>query len=642
MPIIPSAILRVSRPLQSRLHSCCVKSRSKINEHIVSKKRVKMAQILEEQVDSSDSNSDCEPPAVYHYYSHAQELQIPAKFPRYNWVLLSKYDTLELALDYIRKEDTWDEDHTYDWADDKMYFKCTQGNCPCKRYVLVEYETTLVSMYRTETQHDHKNRRGSKDFDKRVLKEIKKCLKMDMLEPSVIVSALSEVENIVTPSEDEVVDYISYINKKKIKRQCFNPEDLRMFLIRYSRIPDDIHEPFVIDYELNPLGLPLFFRMVLSTKYLLNFAASANIIHASAHYRLTWQGFPVVVVGTSDRDKQFHPICLFVTSNEYETKEDYKLIFGCLRQKIPYYFGKRFNPKFLVNDASDSIQRAFQETFTSGKIRICWGFARKVIKSHAKLVVDKQTQKEMFADLEMLHTITRKGAFNAGMYFFMKKYQEYTDFIDYLNEEWILKNRNWYLGAVPGTPPTNSTFNQYIRELRAKKVINDDQNLVNFLLTSSKLVNEWSTRYSRDKNFEFVTETTIDLALWANSFCWSRHPKELVMVRQNERYLYYQVPVGDRNSCKRFTYPPTNLKEFKNQYMSNWHVVMPVIKSHWQYGKCNCPKFFKNYMCPHVVGMALRLKLATVPAKAKALAYKERPQRMKAYMLKLRDAVESD
>lgn len=601
-----------------------------------------MAHIFEDEEVSSDSNSDCEPPSMYQYYDYTRVLQVPTKFPRYKWILMSKFKNLDLALENIQQEDTWEEDHTNDWAEDKMYYKCFQMDCPSKRLVLVEYETTLVSLYRTEMLHDHGNRRSSKDYDKLVLQEIKNCLNTDIMEPSEIVAALSELDKFETPTEEEVLDYISYINKKQIKRHVFDPEDLRMFLIRYSKIPDDNHEPFVIDYELNPVGMPLFFRMVLSTKHLLNMAAPAKIIHASAHYRLTWQGYPVIVVGTSDKDKKFHPICLFVTSNENETKEDYKLIFGCLRQKILFCFRKKFDPKYLVNDASDSIQKAFKETFAKGKTRICWGFARKVIKSCASMIVDEKIQKEIADDLDMLHTITKRGAFDAGMYFFMKKYQEYTAFLEYLNEEWILKNRNWYLGAVPGTPPTNSKFNQHIRELQAKKIINEHLNFVNFLLTASRIVNDWSTRYLRDKLFVFSSQPTIELPLWVSSIAWSRHPKELIMVRQNERYLYYQVPVGDRNTCKKFVYPPSNLKELTTQYMSNWHVVMPVNKANWLNGKCNCPKFYKNYICPHVVGLAIRLKCVAIPDYAEAVAEQGKPMRMLAYYKKKRDGMDSD
>ncbi|CAH0603513.1 unnamed protein product [Chrysodeixis includens] len=596
-----------------------------------------MALILEEEDESTDSNSDCEPPTMYHYYKHAHELQVPAKFPRYNWLLLKKCESLEVALEFLQAEDTWDEDHSYDWEEDKMYYKCIQSNCPAKRYLLTEYETTHVVLFRTETEHYHRNC-APKELDQDLLKEIKKLVDIDIVEPSAIISALSDLEHLVPPTEEELGEYISHIKKNQFKRQHLEPEDLRMFILNYSSLPDNWHEPFVVDYEMSPAGFPLFFRMVLSTKHLLSCAGSVTIIHASATYRLSWQGYPVIVVGTSDKDKRFHPFCLFVTSNEYETKEDYRLIFAGLRQKILFFFRQRFKPKYLVNDASDSIQRAFQETFITVRMRICWGYARDEIKHRARSEMDESTQKEMFADLEMIHTITGKAAFNAAIYFFKQKYHEYTDFIDYLNDEWIMKNRNWYLGAVPGTPSTNATLNQYIRELRAKNIVNDDLNLVNFLLTISKIVNGWSTRYRRDPNWVFSLQPTIDIPLWANSFCWSRHPKELDMIRRNDRYLCYLVPVGDRSIIRRFNSPATNLKDFKKQYMSNWRVLVPVNKQEWARGKCNCPKFFKNFICPHVVGLAIRLKSVTVPPAAVALAKEERIDRLKAYLLKKRNA----
>ena len=49
--------------------------------------------------------------------------------------------------------------------------------------------------------------------------------------------------------------------------------------------------------------------------------------------------------------------------------------------------------------------------------------------------------------------------------------------------------------------------------------------------------------------------------------------------------------------------------------------------SDWKKSKCNCPAFFKNYICKHVVGMAIRLKYCKPPPAAKTVPIGEKRKR---------------
>ena len=74
---------------------------------------------------------------------------------------------------------------------------------------------------------------------------------------------------------------------------------------------------FIIDYMTDDDTEDGLFRFVATSKNLLKLAIQNDlIIHADATYKLIWQGFPVLVIGTSDRDKVFHIIAVAVCSNE--------------------------------------------------------------------------------------------------------------------------------------------------------------------------------------------------------------------------------------------------------------------------------------------------------------------------------------
>ena len=98
-------------------------------------------------------------------------------------------------------------------------------------------------------------------------------------------------------------------------------------------IPDDEDDTYISsqiiqygdEYE-DEEDLEPMFRFFLTTKRLLRHATNARIICADATYKLNWQGYPVLIVGTIDRDKQFHPIGLSVCMTERQ--EDFEFVFS--------------------------------------------------------------------------------------------------------------------------------------------------------------------------------------------------------------------------------------------------------------------------------------------------------------------------
>ncbi len=47
----------------------------------------------------------------------------------------------------------------------------------------------------------------------------------------------------------------------------------------------------------------------------------------------------------------------------------------------------------------------------------------------------------------------------------------------------------------------------------------------------------------------------------------------------------------------------------------------------WQSSRCNCPAFMKNFVCKHMVGVALRLKLCKPPPAAMNVPIGEKRKR---------------
>lgn len=57
--------------------------------------------------------------------------------------------------------------------------------------------------------------------------------------------------------------------------------------------------------------------------------------------------------------------------------------------------------------------------------------------------------------------------------------------------------------------------------------------------------------------------------------------------------------------------------EFKEKNFAFWKTELP--NAGWKQGTCTCPQFFKIYICKHILGLAIRLKLTTPPLEAKLI-----------------------
>ena len=118
------------------------------------------------------------------------------------------------------------------------------------------------------------------------------------------------------------------------------------------------------------------FRFFLSSVRLLNVASVATHINADATYKLVWQGFPVLVIGTTDLNKSFHPFGLAVCSNE-QTK-DFEFIFKAVQIGMEKINKNLLKSEALVSDAADAIKNGFKNVFGNPFNHVmCWGTCKK-------------------------------------------------------------------------------------------------------------------------------------------------------------------------------------------------------------------------------------------------------------------------
>ncbi|CAF0739340.1 unnamed protein product [Rotaria sordida] len=94
-------------------------------------------------------------------------------------------------------------------------------------------------------------------------------------------------------------------------------------------------------------------------------------IHADATYKLIWQGFSVLIIGTTDFNKALHPFDLARYSNEKTTY--FEFIFNSIQIGMQKINKALLKSTILISDAANSIKNAFKNIFNYSYSQIMCG-----------------------------------------------------------------------------------------------------------------------------------------------------------------------------------------------------------------------------------------------------------------------------
>ncbi|CAF4423464.1 unnamed protein product, partial [Rotaria sp. Silwood2] len=191
------------------------------------------------------------------------------------------------------------------------------------------------------------------------------------------------------------------------------------------------------------------------------------------------------------------------------------------------------------------------------------------------------------------------------------------------SKKWLKLNNGWYAGLQLYAPSTNNALEATNKTIKDDGTFRERHVLSRFLTISSNIIHNWSIE--RDPSLAnariFATEPTIALQLWTSSYQWAKLTKDIICIPNDSSKIYY-IPARDLKSTTqaeliKYNKKWTTFGQFKKSF-DIWRMEMQNY-SHWKTSKCNCPAFFKNYVCKHIVGMAIRLKYCKPPATAKTV-----------------------
>ena len=221
------------------------------------------------------------------------------------------------------------------------------------------------------------------------------------------------------------------------------------------------------------------------------------MVQIDATYKLNWNDYPVMVIGTTDQDHVFHPYAMALCSNE--GSDDFEFIFRALHN-----FDTTWRPSILLADAAEAITVGFTHVFGESRIRlVCFFHVLHNVEKYLKPLSKSGTGLQLNKDIRALQACQDESTFEKAFNLFKKKWnrvkdRRVKDFVSYFEEQWFDKNWNWYEGAALGQPSTNNGIESTNAAIKRSHTLRERLPVGQFLNDLERLITKWSK--SRDPN----------------------------------------------------------------------------------------------------------------------------------------------
>jgi hypothetical protein len=342
-------------------------------------------------------------------------------------------------------------------------------------------------------------------------------------------------------------------------------------------------------------------------------------ILADATYKLIDEGFPVLTIGTTDRDKHFHPFGLAVCTNEDE--HDFFYMFDSLKKAAERIAKLDMEPHTLVADNAASITNGYTRVFGKPKYRVnCWAHVIRRITEHL-VKIDQQTVNEIYQDITDIQLLAFVELAEEAFRLFDEKWRstgnpQVITFLNYFKKEWTANGRNgWYEGySEPGIPSQSNAIESIHMHI---KVTNDrtTKPLSEFMTSACRqhgFLFEWSKirapyyivagekKEHKDQK-KFITTATIGDQDILKTFQYNNTHKKS-FCRFNAVYFW---PTGRTKSmklstcqelCDRFDKPTWETLDELLEWRESFNMIS-INTEVWQNSDCSCKFHMKNNWC---------------------------------------------
>lgn len=273
----------------------------------------------------------------------------------------------------------------------------------------------------------------------------------DRMKPRKIKEHLKRNRN-VTLTIRQIRHILKTMEQEKIP-STISFGELIEWLKSQQKLPENVDDAFVVGYSF--VKQDSSFAFLISTRRLLRNAVQHDNLSADGTYKIIWQGFPLIVVGSIDREKHFHVVAIVVTSNE--RKSEYEFVFRTIKEGVEAETKQAFQPNIIVSDHAAAIRNGFFAVFGPSKNVICCIHLFRKLREKSSFSNAKNKQ-NIRNDVFVLHSAPDEETFDHAVLLFLEKWQKTDDeFCTYFKSTWLGETtRNWYTGYSSFVPAHNN------------------------------------------------------------------------------------------------------------------------------------------------------------------------------------------
>lgn len=554
------------------------------------------------------------------------------------WTKSEEFGTGAEAEAAVAAKNIWSKCSTNACSDGvKVEYRCAAGQyrrneCPARLYILYHSDSAAASIFHTDCEHANHSNTPVRGLPFEMKQFIREKFDEGIRKPNAIIAAM-RMKKMAEPSKAKLRSYLQQVRTEKLGQATVSANEIRKLCEANKEVPaDDEDAAFVVDYFLqaeSPAPEEQCLRIVISTRRLLRNLRLSDMVQIDATYKVNWQGYPVMVVGTTDRNKTFHPFALAICNGE--TAEDFAFIFCTL-----HTFNPEWKPVILLADGAEAITRGFEEVFGPPQVRLmCYFHVLKNVEKYLK-VIRGSTSVALKHDITTLQACQDETSFQKAAVLFFKKWgasedPQVADFMDYFRAQWVDKNNAWFEGAALGQPSTNNGLEATNAVIKREHTLRERLPLGHFFHSAKELVAKWSTsRNPASINcICYAAVRSPSLKHWTTAYQWATANKKVLL---HDDGVYYTTSTTSTTEMSKQLLRKMEKKngkwktfaEFKEYRYGLWAMK---IDRNLENSTCSCPVFCKELICKHVLGMLIRLHLCDVPTEAKNIPLGQKRKR---------------
>ncbi len=265
------------------------------------------------------------------------------------------------------------------------------------------------------------------------------------------------------------------------------------------------------------------------------------MVQTDSTYKLVWQGYPVMLVGTSDKMKIFHPFAIAICQSERAS--DFAFIFDALQNYI-----LNWHLRILLADGSDAITSGFESVFGTPAIRLtCFFHVKQNLEKYFKLLRKCPEYLNHKRDIFSLQTSKDEKTFCVATGLFLKKWsskkeQRIKERVAYFNSEWLEQCSNWYKCIAIRYQSTNNGIKGTNGVLKKDFSLYERLPVGQFLRFIADVLTQWSKARMPGINcIPFHKRTSPSLTEWTETFQWVRCNHKVVEEDDDWKRFYMSL-----------------------------------------------------------------------------------------------------